>query len=288
MLERILVPLDGSERSEAVLTQVRRLLRRKDAEVLLLQVAEVDYLPTYESSRLRTDLPDLAQQYVRRLARRLEEEGIRTRPLVATGAAAPEILAAASDHHASLIAMSTHGRTGLERWSMGSVTEKILRASPVPVLALRSFPAQPKEQPFRRILVPIDVSDRSREVLPCASEFARLYDADVLVVTVSDIVPTPDRRIPPPSPPGPAAQDLLDRAVGLFQSSGNRASGLILHGDPASQIVDLCPRETIDLVVMATHGRSGPLRWMLGSVTEKVLRAATVPMLVVRTRNERL
>jgi nucleotide-binding universal stress UspA family protein len=279
MLERILVPLDGSETSEAVLPQVRRLLMRKDAEVFLLQVAEVDYLPTYESSRLRVELPELAQQYVRRLARRLEEDGVRTRPLVATGAPAPEILAAAAEHKVSLIAMATHGRTGLSRWTLGSVTEKLLRASPVPVLAMRSFPAPaPAERTFRKLLVPVDGSDRSREVMPCASEFALHYDAEILVVTVAD----------PAAPPEPAVQERLDSAVGLFRSSGNRAAGVLLHGDPAAQIVDICPRENIDLAVMATHGRSGPLRWMLGSVTEKVLRAATVPMLVVRTRNERL
>ncbi len=274
MLERILVPLDGSETAEAVLIQVRRLLKRKDAEVLLLRVAETDWLPTAESRRLAEELPKLAQAYIRETAERLEREGVRVRGLIAGGATAAEIIATAADQKASLIAMTTHGRSGLLRFTLGSVAEKVLRASPVPVLVIRSETPTPHELDFKTLLVPVDGSERSIEVLPIASEFARTYGARILVVTANDS--------------GEDIDDVVQRTVGMFVAVGNPADGEVVEGDAASAILDVARRRSVDAIAMATHGRGGPLRWMLGSVTEKVVRAARVPLLVVRTREQRL
>jgi nucleotide-binding universal stress UspA family protein len=274
MLERILVPLDGSAIAEAILVQVGRLLRRKDSEVLLLRVAETDWLPTYENRRLAEELPKLAQEYVVKTVERLQREGIRARGIVAQGAPATAILTAATEQKASLIAMTTHGRTGLLRFTLGSVAEKILRASPTPVFVVRSAAQPPRDLAFRTLLVPVDGSDRSLEVLPLASTFAAAYDARILVVTANDT--------------GEDVDEVVQRTVALFVAAGNAADGEVIEGNSAAAILEIASRRKADAIAMATHGRGGPLRWVLGSVTEKIVRHADVPMLVVRTREQRI
>ena len=301
MLERILVPLDGSELAEGILGRLRPLLRRKDAEVLLARAVDV------ETSLARTDRgPRLAaeraksESYLRAVELRLSGEGIRARGLVCEGPAEESLLAAASEHGADLIAMTTHGRSGIARWVFGSVTEKILRASPVPVLVVRAFgpggaaPAAKDEIPFRRILLPTDGSEASEATIPAVVEFARLFGAEVVVLHVavgaavpvgafagSMIDPAPLPAFPPEDMA--ISEEIPKKVAATVAREGVRASALHLKGDAASQIVDLCGSQRIDLVAMATHGRSGVGRWVLGSVTEKVVRSAPVPVLVIRS-----
>ncbi len=261
MLERILVPLDGSELAERILERLRPLLRRKDAEVILARAIDVETsLARTDTSRPLARLRAEAEEHLQGVRLRLAAQGIRARWTVCEGPPEEAILEAAA-READLIALSTHGRTGLARFVFGSVAEKILRASSVPVLVSRPFePAG--EVPFRKILVPTDGSEASRAVLPAALEFARLFAAEIVYLHV-----TAEAAVP----------------VGAQPDLGVPVRLLELSGDPASQIVDFCRPHGIDLIAMSTHGRSGVGRWVLGSVTEKVVRASPVPVLVVRS-----
>jgi nucleotide-binding universal stress UspA family protein len=266
MFERILVPLDGSPLAESILEWLRPLLRRKDAEVTLARAVDVEKtLARTDTSAALAQARQEADRYLAGLQARLVEQGIRALRLVCEGLPEEALLEAARGF--DLIALSTHGRTGLSRFVFGSVAEKILRASPVPVLIARSFERE-GEMPFRKILVPTDGSEASRAVLPAAVEAARLFDAELVFLHVESEAPVP-----------------VDAYVGTLSEpvEGVRATELRIKGDAASQIVDLCRPHGIDLVAMATHGRSGLDRWVLGSVTEKVIRAAPVPVLVVRS-----
>jgi len=279
MLERILVPLDGSTLAESVLTQVRQLLMQKDSEVVLLRV--VPHPPSSEADTLEPMemLRASASEYLRTIEEGLSSQGARVRCRVAEGFSAGVILETAKSENATLIAMSTHGRTGLSRWVFGSVTEKVLRASPVPVLAVPSFverggdvsPTGARELAFRRIVLPIAAADRSLEAVPAVLELAPLFGAQVFLVHVCEgtgcSVQVPQMR---------EAYDLLHEA-------GISAEPLMKQGDPATQILDASRDAGADLIAMTTHGHSGISRWVLGSVAEKVLRAARVPILVVRT-----
>ncbi|MBI2932805.1 MAG: universal stress protein [Planctomycetes bacterium] len=278
MLERILVPLDGSPLAESILSQLRRLLRAKDADVLLLRcVLPTPLIETGATALSWPALQEQAEQYVRSRAKDLEAQGIRARGIIGLGSPAETILDVAAQERATLIAMTTHGRTGLARWIRGSVTEKVLRASPVPVLLVRSFrpesgkPAPGAELPFRRIVLPIDGSALSEEAVPCVVELATLFSSHVSVLHVLEDpvgVPVPE----------------ITRMVAQLRAKDINAEPLLGKGDPASEILDECRRQSADLIAITTHGRSGIARWVLGSVAEKVLRAATVPLLVVRTR----
>jgi nucleotide-binding universal stress UspA family protein len=284
MIERILIPLDGSETAEAILPQVRRVLQRHQAEVILLHATPV-YPPDFHLAA--PGLQAEGDRYIRRMTFQAINDGLRCRGLVRSGFAAETILDAARSEDASLIAMSTHGRTGLSRWILGSVAEKIVRASATPVLVLRSFhsPAgetiprgRLEELPFRNILVPLDGSPASLHVLEAVRAFARPIDAHVTLLAVLEDAETAGRWRSPGGTLEAAAKQLAEACI------PSRAETRV--GDPALEILKASESLPADLIAMSTHGRSGPSRWVLGSVTEKVLRGATRPMLIARQTRE--
>lgn len=293
MVDRILVPLDGSPRAEQILAQVARLLKREDAEVIALRVADIPYsLARTDTARLLEEERVSSAPYLKRVVDTLQGQGVRARALRLEGPAADSILKAAGDVGATLIALSTHGRAGLARWALGSVAEKVVRGAPVPVLLMRSFkdgpkglplPAGPEERPFRRILVPVDGSETSLSVVPAAAAFAARFEAEIDVLSVEMPLTVPmGAEFMPPTPPATMerARDAAEKAVARFQEKGLRARAATRVGDPAGGILDAS--KDADLIAMATHGWTGVTRWVLGSVTERVLRHATLPMLIVR------
>jgi len=275
MFERILVPLDGSPLGEAVFTQIRRILFRKDAEILLVQAVSMP--PSLEG--MSEELPVLlrvqARVYLQRMEKLFFDQGARVRSIVRTGEAADVILDVADQERATLIAMSTHGRTGLSRWALGSVTERVLQASRVPVLAVRSFEesgrqASPAELGLEKILVPVDSTAMTLEVIGPTVELAQMFGSKVALLHVCQgeacAIPVPE----------------LTCAYDQFRAGGIALEPLLKEGDPAQQILETCREQQAGLIAMTTHGRIGVGRWLMGSVTEKVLRAARVPLLIVR------
>lgn len=280
MFGRVLVPLDGSPLAESILSQIRRILFWKDSEIVLMRAVELPPLfGGHEPSSLaRAD--EEANAYLRGQELKLAEKGARVRSLVRSGPAAGTILEVAESEKATLVAMTTHGRSGLSRWAFGSVAEKVLRASPVPLLLTRSFVADasgtarattPEELRVRKILVPIELSELSLEVVPYVAEWARLFDAKVLLLNVCGQETACDV---------PVVE--MTHAHEKLRESGVAAEPLMRQGDPAVQILEASRDLSVDFIAMTTHGRSGPSRWTLGSVAEKVLRHASMPVLLVR------
>ncbi len=151
MYERILVPLDGSKVGEAALPEVESLLAKlapdTQVEVTLIQVISditYDFLTDDGAAQLPYDQGDLqkieqaARNYLEKVAARFREKGIQVKIIVTEGHAAEEIVKAAKTINADLIAMASHGRSGLRRWALGSITDKVLHESPVSVLTVRS------------------------------------------------------------------------------------------------------------------------------------------------------
>ncbi|HZU96409.1 MAG TPA: universal stress protein, partial [Planctomycetota bacterium] len=163
LLARILVPLDGSELADRILEQVRRLLLRRDGAVTLLRVLSPLAL---EREKRPGEPMELARVQLERLAQALRAQGAQVTCEVAVGEPADRIHAFELEHRPSLIAMATHGRTGLARWTRGSVAERLLRVSRAPLLLANPFCAEKEELRFRRILVPLDGSERSAGILP--------------------------------------------------------------------------------------------------------------------------
>ena len=196
MLENILVPLDGSTRAEAILTELRVLLARHDSEVVLLRVVlPPTTMNPPEYARLLDERRAEARAYIQRVVGELASAGATARGVVYEGYPAEAILAGAREQAATLIALTTHGRTGLARWDLGSVTEKVLRGGECPILVTRSFETaeagatrerRPAQAAMRRILLPIDAGDLSPVAVGPAIELASLFEAELLLVHVLD------------------------------------------------------------------------------------------------------
>lgn len=274
MMERILTPLDGSLTAEAVLPQVQRLARKTGAEILLARAIPLPGLEGNDAV-FRAEV-QAATEYLDGIRARLESLGFRVRALVRAGGAAETALGLAAETRANLLAIATHGRTGAARLVMGSVSETILRSTPVPVLALRPFwtyelqpPGGVDAQPIRTILVPVGPGGLSLCVLPHAVEMAKLFGARVMVLHATSAAD---------EAPEEAVAEIAER----FRLEGIDTTTLVEPGNPAETILSACRSRAVDLAVMSTHGRGGLSRLVLGSVTEQVLREARVPLLVVR------
>ena len=278
MIERIVVPLDGSLTAETILPQVRRILHLHDSELRLVRAV----VPTpVENSILVADAMTLeAREYLHGVQERLERAGVRVQSEVRVGSTVGVILDVAEDWKATMIAIATHGITGLKRVLLGSVAEVVLRKSPVPVLAVRPFwsaeeapDPEAERRPIRNLLVPIDGSDLSDLVLPAAQEFASLFGSRVVLLRVLE----PKKKDDPEE-----ARSHLHAMARAFERKGVETLQVLEKGDPADEILKTARFHDVDLLAMTTHGRSGLSRLVTGSVTEQVLRRAPIPMLVVR------
>ena len=301
MLKKILVPLDGSARAELILSQVGRILRREDSEISLIRVVNIPpSIGRADLSPLRHVELESAQGYIHGMTRRFSDRGAKVSGRVLEGTAADVILDTARAEGATLIAMTTHGRSGVARWAMGSVAEKVARAADIPLMLVRSFrrspkedlePIVPEELPVRRILVPVDGSPTSMSVITPAEKLASLYGSEILVLHVQTpymppgaVLPGMEATLPilHPAPPRAEEDEVTEKAAERFRHAGLRVRRLSVEGEAASQILDVCASEHADLIALGTHGRSGFSRWAMGSVAERVLRSTEVPLLLVR------
>jgi nucleotide-binding universal stress UspA family protein len=146
MFKKILVPLDGSALAEGILPEVTELARTLGAELLLLRAALAHVFPGIDPSDEEVRVVHEAEGYVGALAGKLAETGIPIRTAVRYGKPAVEIIKHIADNQVDLVAMSTHGRSGLSRLVMGSVAEAIVRSAGVPVLLVRASGKDPERR----------------------------------------------------------------------------------------------------------------------------------------------
>jgi nucleotide-binding universal stress UspA family protein len=277
MIERIVVPLDGSLTAEAILPQVRRVLYRNDSELILVRAVQ----PMMVENAIMAAEVELAaaREYVLGQLERLEKAGVRARYVARIGTPAEVILSVAQEQKATLIAMATHGASGVKRFLFGSVAEAVIRQSPIPVLLVRPFwsyelasAVRPEKMPVRNVLVPVDGSDLSLEAVPGIVEFADLFESRVMLLRV--LGEGEDKA---------DAERQLQSLIRTFEKRGVEAVALVEKGDPVEEILKTVGSHAVDLVAMTTHGRSGLSRLVSGSVTEQILRRATVPVLITRS-----
>jgi nucleotide-binding universal stress UspA family protein len=321
-MKTILVPLDGSAVAEQVMPAVRRLAPILAARVHLLVVitdeqkqhliahfaaAPPGTAGQYETDwhwerRARTQLAHAAEAYLADQAQALRAAGLDVTFEVSSGAAAERIVDIAASEPQALIAMATHGYSGLRRWTLGSVADKVVQATRTPIFLVRAImeveqPAA-SAQSLQRILVPLDGSALAEQALPLAIELAVRAQAELLLFHA--VRPfgasAPDRltlhRPPPtidfPAPGHAQALQLLHRVTERWHPHEIAMLPVITSGEPAQAIVDIAAHEHVDLIVMATHGYSGVKRWALGSVADKVLHATATPLLLVRAQSQEL
>jgi nucleotide-binding universal stress UspA family protein len=283
MMERMVVPLDGSMTAEAILPHLRRILYRKDAELILVRAvvppAMENAVEFVQAGRAA------AREYILAKQEALEQAGVRVKSVIRVGSPVGVILDVVEEEKATLIALATHGAGGIPRLLMGSVTEGLLRRAPVPVLAVRPFWSYDllaagglERQPIRNILLPVDGSDLALESVPAVVQLCEMFESRVVLLRVLEMKKQ--------QAPGPAeraeAEAQLKTLEGLLGKQGVETVSLLREGDPTEEILKAVQSQNVDLVAMTTHGRGGLTRAITGSVTEQVLRQLKVPMLVTR------
>jgi len=302
MFQRILVPLDGSPRAELILPHVEHLWKREASELLLVRSVSADSPANggYDSAPSLVHERNDAESYLHGVARRLINAGAKVLTRVLEGSPSGAILDAPRREGATMIAMTTHGRTGLLRWLMGSVADKVVRASDVPVLLLRPFhfagppaveSAISREAPFQRILIATDDSPNSMAIVDPAMEFAAPFGSEIIALHVWDSyaldgAPLPGMEAGMPRPqeaPLPSEDKVTERMARRLSPSGLKVTRATRYGEPASEILDHSFEHKVDLIALATDNSRELSRWMTGSVAERVLRSAGIPLLIVRS-----
>lgn len=267
MFRKILVPLDGSELAEKVLPFVQGLASNFASEIHLVFVSEA----SEEWGRV-------IDSYLKGLASRLGASETKVRWAVLFGRPAEELLDYCVTHRVDLIAMASHGRSGISRWAVGSVTDKIVRGAAVPVLVCPAGSSPEKAgaaRLLRRLLLPLDGSKLAEGAIPVVTQLAQKLGAEVVLLSVVEQVNQEDK-----------AQKYLARICKRFQRKKIKATIEVKAGVPAQQILESAGANDVDLVALSTHGRGGVSRWLLGSVADKLVRTAPCAVLLTRAGGE--
>ena len=301
MHSKILIPLDTSRTAEQVLPSARYLANRLKIPVELLTVIDIVEIGKRigpDKAHVLTKLVENAvrssESYLRAIAGTFS--GVDLTIKVEKGLPDATIIQKGGADRSILIAMATHGRSGLDRFLLGSVAEKILRASANALMLVRAAKEVKweGEAGFKTIIVPLDGSEAAENVLPTVAEMAKKLSIEVLLCRVYHIPYTAfgadegfvaleyDKLIA--GVRDEANEYLEKKAVELRGLGVKNVTWLSKEGFAADEIIAL-GRETPDaLIAMSSHGRSGVTRLVLGSVTETVVRHTGDPVLVIRAR----
>lgn len=304
MYRRILVPLDGSATGEQALPLATGLAHRTGAELRLVHALDF-------GGRLPRDPNDPddwrgctqgdADRYLQGIADELKvNPNTRVSVSVRDGAAATAILDDAEQWHADLIVMTTHGRGVIERAWLGSVADTLLRESKLPLLLVRAQGGAAVvrgTRGFQHILVPLDQSELSKDALAPAAALARSEAARMTLLHVIHpwAAPVP-ALVQAGHTAGLPHSAVLDRTVAAenylseialdldFEIRGVSADVVVAEWSDSAEILKYACAYGVDLIALATHGRSGFKRAVLGSTADKIIRGADVPVLVLRPR----
>jgi nucleotide-binding universal stress UspA family protein len=307
MFKKILVPLDGSSLAEQAVRPAIDLARpfadqsgRGHLILLRVPVYDQEADPLLERGGIswvtagnRTlekerDVRRQVEAYLHTIRDCHDCARLAVSVKVIDGDVAGVIVDTAEDHDIDLIVMATHGRSGLSRWMLGSVTERVLHSAPCPVLTVQS------DAPIRHVLITLDGSPLAEKVLGPALAAAEKFKCRVTLLHVEQPIDfSPDFATQlEQAEPGLGEQYLqdlynqpnvyLERLIHQFRPRGLPIKGAISSCPVVQAILEYAEYHDVDLIAMCTHGRTGLQRWIYGSVTEKTLRSSRCAMLIVR------
>ena len=296
MFEKVLVPLDGSSLAECVLPHVVAFANTFNAETTLLRVME--------RGRIRRNGPivnpvDLhiadaqAISYLTNVADQLEVLGVLTKKVTLGGVAAERVIEYSDKKDIDLIVLSSHGRSGLSGWNVSSVVQKIILRAYRSVLIIRAYqPIKHKagELVYRRLLVPLDGSQRAECVLPTAVTLAQAHDARLLLVHVLRRPEMPF-RIHFTEEDIRLTNKLIERNREEAEKYMDDLRGrlpvdldihIFVQDDVAVALHELSESKKVDFVILSAHGYSGIPRWTYGSVTSSFIGYGSTPLLIIQ------
>jgi len=293
MIRRVLIPLDGSGLAKQVIPHLLRFITPDQTELLLMTALSSSSHPQTEETadfampeaavtkdhKIYKQLHDITQE--------LNQIGFSVMERLLSGEPAESILRLAEETFVDLIAMSTHGRTGLRRALLGSVADEIVcNARPPVFLAPATITTQPDSAP-RSILLPLDGTSLAEAAIPVAQQFAQNTGATLSLIHIikpdhSGYGQQHDPASTREHSPTQQTTSYLERIQLQLQLAGVPSHYQIASGDPAEAIIRAICTENSDLVVMSTHGRSGVERIIHGSVTSQIIGNTTCPLLLIR------
>jgi nucleotide-binding universal stress UspA family protein len=307
MYKRMLVPLDGSELAEVVLPYAKELAGRLDLDIVFLHVCSPH---ESESLAMHRAYVERAAEIARLQSREVQAKTgiqpgakeVEARGEVVVGHPAEGIIRYTDENDIDLILMATHGRSGIRRWVIGSVVDKVLRASRVPIWLVRAGSPEQivhDKWPQRTILVPLDGSELAESVLPHVEALAKQRGVELVDVVLLRVCEPPsissDYPADMPLSWDEHVKQMTDHVrqvsaqylAGVekrLTDAGLRVRSEVLMGKPADEIIDYADKNPFGLIVIATHGFSGISRWEYGSVANKVLHGVSSPVFLVRPR----
>lgn len=297
MLQRILLPLDGSELAECVLPHAVRCAQATDSLVIIVHV-----LPT---SEVHIDIPSVdpldwrlrkmeARLYMEEIASMLSGQSINVETALLQGEAAESIAQYAKEHSVDLTIMSSHGRSGLNSWNVGSVVQKVALTTHTSVMVVPAYRTREGELTtalrYNTIVAPLDGSQRAESVLPLLRALGQQNAAEIQFVTV---VPRPEmpRRIPRSSGADVLVDQLMDRNrteaeayLSQLQSriDGNTSEHILLGNDVVGTLHDFIGQQEADLVILSAHGHSANGARRYGSLVTSFIAYGSTPLLIIQ------
>ena len=296
MYTRMLVPLDGSKVAEQVLPYARFFAKALKVPVELVSVIDLEALSALSNPAEGRYIDSLVAErthgaagYLQTVARTFR--GSRIDYSVEKGKPEEILIQKAAADTGTLIAMATHGRSGMQRWLLGSIAEKVLHGAVNHVLLVRAAEAGKAdgEAALKTVVVPLDGSQLAEKALPYVVDLAKKIELEVILMRAYAL------------PPSIAAEDfgphmdelmkqletearsyLAEKVEELKKKGVENVSPVVDFGYGAEEIITLGRKTPDNFIAMCTHGRSGLKRWVLGSVTERVVRHSGDPVLIVR------
>ena len=287
MFEKILVPLDTSPMAEQVLPYTIELARAFNSSVYVLNICEAHKGHDITSCQTYLDTE------VSELKNSLAGQAKAVKSELITGSPGEKILFYAQSEKVNLIIMTSHGRSGVTLWPIGSTVDKVLRRTGVPLIIVKVKEAQgasPQTELFKKILVPLDGSELGAKVVPYVAEIAAKMGSEVIlfqVIETAKHVHSLGRIDTVPFVEGELdslkkrAAEFLEQKSRKFAESRAKVSTLVKAGNVAEEILKYADENSCSLIALSSHGHSGFESWIIGSITSKVLNAGKKSLLFV-------
>jgi len=275
--KKVVVPLDGSPLAEVALPYAEEVAAKMGSDIILLTVLPSGEPEEYQNHQNYTKkIEDVTKRQVEKYLEDTGNKAIKVGTATRVGNPAEGILDYVDKGYMCLIVMATHGRSGVGRWAVGSVADKVVRATTrQPLLLIRAKGAHPDvraKRIMKKGLIPLDGSPESEAVITFISEVAYNLQMELTLLRV----------IPKTNGTFASADVYLQGWCQRLEERGITAGYEVRVGAPADQIIDLADELAIDIVAMATHGQTAVNLWALGSVAQKVLLGGNTPLLLIR------
>jgi nucleotide-binding universal stress UspA family protein len=296
MYTRMLIPLDGSKVAEQVLPYARFLAKALAIPVELLEVVDPEALALLSNPRQGRYVDTVLAEGIENSKNYLEAigrsfQGAKVKSLVEKGKAEDVVIEKAAADKNTLIVMATHGRSGIQRWLLGSVADKVLHGATNHVLLVRANDGGKTdgEAALKTVIVPLDGSTLAEQVLPFVVELAKKINLSLALMRAYALLPAISAE-----DYGFYSADLLDHLEAeardylagkvneVKQKGVENVTSVVNTGYGAEEIITLGRHTPDNFIAMSTHGRSGIQRWVLGSVTDRVVRHSGDPVLIIR------